>query len=73
MTTAPKSLSLANLAIALAAGFAMASYGSSLVDSAAAAETLYLAVWATVVLLAVGGLGSDFEVGIAAVLSTLVV
>jgi hypothetical protein len=51
----------------------MVSYGANLVDLSAATETLYLAVWATVILVAIAGLASDFEVGIAAVLSTLII
>jgi hypothetical protein len=73
MTSSKSRLPLANFAIALAAGLAMVSYGVSLVDLSAAAETLYFAVWATAVLVAIAGLASDFEVGIAAVLSTLIV
>ena len=73
MTTESHRLPLAYLAVALAAGLAMASLGTSLVDPSAAAETLYLAAWATFVLLAIAGLGTEIEVGIAAVLSTLIV
>ena len=73
MTSVESRSPLANFAIALAAGLAMVSYGVSLVDISAAAETLYLAVWATAVLVAIAGLASDFEVGVSAVLSTLIV
>ena len=73
MKTESTRLPLAYLAVALAAGLAMASLGASLVDPSAAEETLYLAVWATFVLLAIAGLGTELEVGIAAVLSTLIV
>ena len=73
MTSAEHRLPLANFAIALAAGLAMVSYGANLVDVSAAAETLYLGVWATVILVAIAGLASDLEVGVAAVLSTLII
>lgn len=73
MTSAEHRLPLANFAIALAAGLAMVSYGANLVDVSAASETLYLGVWATVILVAIAGLASDLEVGVAAVLSTLII
>ena len=74
MNTEPRP-SLANFAVALAAGIAMVAYAGGLVDPAAAAETHYLAVWATLVLIALAGLALPpaYDLVAAAVLTTLVV
>ena len=47
---------LANFAIALAAGAAMLTYATAVVDPGAAAESRFLGVWATLVLVAMAGL-----------------
>ena len=73
MTSTESRPPLANFAIALAAGLAMFTYAAGLVDPSAAAESHFLAVWATVTLLAIAGLATDLELGITAVLVTLVV
>jgi hypothetical protein len=54
--TADPRPSLANFAVALAAGIALFTYAGSLVDPAAAAETYYLALWSTLLLVALAGL-----------------
>ena len=66
---------LANFAVALAAGIAMFTYAGGLANPAAGAETHYLAVWATAVLLALAGLAVQpaLDLAGAAVLTTLVV
>ncbi len=66
---------LAQLAVALAAGLAMATYGAAQADPAAAVETRYLAILSTAVLLAVAALSRRpaIELGAGALLATTVV
>ena len=66
---------LANLSVALAAGLAMFTYAGGLANPVAAAETFYLALWATLVLVALAGLAMPPALDLAgtAVLVTLVV
>ena len=67
--------SLANLAVALAAGLAMLTYAGALTDPTAGAETQYLAIWSTAVLIALAGLALPpaLDLAGAAALVTLVV
>lgn len=67
--------SLANFAVALAAGVAMFTYAGGLASPVAAAETYYLALWSCLVLLALAGLALPpaLDLAGAAVLTTLVV
>jgi hypothetical protein len=67
--------SLANFAVALAAGTAMFTYAGGLANPAAAAETFYLALWSTLVLVALAGLARPPGLDLAgtAVLVTMVV
>ncbi len=67
--------SLANFAVALAAGIAMFTYAGALASPAAAAETYYLALWSTLVLLTLAGLAIPpaLDLAGAATLVTLVV
>ena len=67
--------SLANFAVALAAGTAMFTYAGGLANPAAAAETFYLALWSTLVLVALAGLAQPpgLDLAGAAVLVTMVV
>ncbi len=67
--------SLANLAVALAAGIAMFTYAGALANPAAAAETYYLALWSSLVLVTLAGLALPpaLDLAGAAVLVTLVV
>jgi len=66
---------LANLAVALAAGIAMLTYAGALTDPTASAETHFLALWSTAVLIALAGLALPpaFDLAGAAALVTLVV
>ena len=66
---------MANIAVALAAGLALFAYAGGLADPAAAADTHYLALWATAVLLALAGLAVPpaFDLAGASVLVTTVV
>ena len=68
-------LSLANLAVALAAGIAMFTYAGALASPAAAAETSYLALWSSLILVTLAGLALPpaLDLAGAAVLVTLVV
>lgn len=67
--------SLANLAVALAAGIAMLTYAGALTDPTASAETHFLALWSTAVLIALAGLALPPALDLAgsAALVTLVV
>lgn len=74
MTADPRP-SLANLAVVLAAGIALFTYAGSLVDPAAAAETYYLALWSTLVLVTLAGISlpPGLDLAGAAVVVTLVI
>jgi len=66
--------SLANFAVALAAGIAMFTFAGGLASPAAAAETHYLALWSCLVLVALAGLALPpaLDLAGAAILTTLV-
>jgi hypothetical protein len=67
--------SLANLAVALAAGIAMLTFAGALTDPTAGADTHYLAIWSTAVLVALAALALPpaLDLAGAAVLVTFVV
>jgi len=67
--------SLANFAVVMAAGIAMFTYAGGLVSPAAAAETYYLALWSSLILVTLAGLALSpaLDLAGAAVLVTLVV
>lgn len=67
--------SLASIAVALAAGIAMFAYADALVDPAAAAESHFLALWATLILVILAGLvlPPAYDLVVPAVLATLAV